>query len=92
MGRERSSSVASKNFKEDFPQKENDNMDIDEHSLRHASYPRKRCPRCTKGTIMIFDIVLQTTQKFSYNFYLQANRLMHALHCMLYILFANNIQ
>lgn len=57
MGRERSSSVASssKSFKEDFPQaivhatSDGDSVIIDDHSLRHASYPRKRCPRCTRG-------------------------------------------
>nr|XP_023016223.1 uncharacterized protein LOC111505611 [Leptinotarsa decemlineata] len=52
VGRERTNSVASssKSFKEDFPQRENEeNIDIDEHSLRHASYPRKRCLRCTRG-------------------------------------------
>ncbi|CAG9818091.1 unnamed protein product [Phaedon cochleariae] len=53
VARDRTHSVASssKSFKEDFPQRENVNpeADIDEHSLRHASYPRKRCTRCARG-------------------------------------------
>ncbi|KAK5649603.1 hypothetical protein RI129_000632 [Pyrocoelia pectoralis] len=60
--RERSSSVASssRSFKEDFPQAivhatgdgksvtTGSSINIDDHSLRHGSYPRKRCNRCTK--------------------------------------------
>lgn len=61
MGRERSESVASRrSFREDFPQaiihatSDGDSVDeasliVDDHALRHASYPRKRCPRCTRG-------------------------------------------
>ncbi|CAH1970353.1 unnamed protein product [Acanthoscelides obtectus] len=47
--KERSNSMVSstRSFKEDFPQRERD--DIDDHSLRHASFPRKRCSRCTNG-------------------------------------------
>lgn len=63
MERERSSSVTSslKSFKEDFPQgiihatSDGDSVgassivNIDEHALRHGSYPRKRCSKCTRG-------------------------------------------
>ena len=56
INRERSSSMAS-SFKEDLPQAivhatsdgEATSSLFDDHSLRHASYPRKRCPRCTRG-------------------------------------------
>lgn len=61
--RERSASVASssRSFKEDFPQAiihataegqavtASSSVNIDDHSLRHGSYPRKRCNRCTKS-------------------------------------------
>ncbi|XP_076257684.1 DBB domain-containing protein stumps isoform X2 [Rhynchophorus ferrugineus] len=56
--RDRTNSVASssKSFKDDFPQmlQESDvagTSAIDEHSLRHMSYPRKRCLKCSKGTL-----------------------------------------
>ncbi|XP_030756776.1 phosphoinositide 3-kinase adapter protein 1 isoform X2 [Sitophilus oryzae] len=56
--RDRTNSVASssKSFKDDFSQmvQETDVMAasaIDEHSLRHMSYPRKRCVKCSKGTL-----------------------------------------
>ncbi|KAK4881124.1 hypothetical protein RN001_004443 [Aquatica leii] len=63
--RERSASVASssRSFKEDFPQAvvhatvdgksvaASSSINIDDHSLRHGSYPRKRCNRCTKKPI-----------------------------------------
>ncbi|KAF2894493.1 hypothetical protein ILUMI_11693 [Ignelater luminosus] len=64
--RERSTSIASssKSFKEDFPQAvihataegqsvggPSSSVSIDDHSLRHGSYPRKRCNRCTKKPI-----------------------------------------
>lgn len=62
--RERSTSVASssKSFKDDMSQavvhskleEERSNpimrtIAIDDHSLRHASYPRKRCNKCSRG-------------------------------------------
>lgn len=61
--RERSTSItsSSKSFKEDFPQAvihataegqsvgPSSSVSIDDHSLRHGSYPRKRCNRCTKS-------------------------------------------
>lgn len=62
--RERSASLASssKSFKEDLPQgvvhPSNEIThrravasisSIDDHSLRHGSFPRKRCNRCTKS-------------------------------------------
>ncbi|KAF5307318.1 hypothetical protein FQR65_LT07034 [Abscondita terminalis] len=67
--RERSSSVASssRSFQEDFPQAvvhatvdgktvaASSSINIDDHSLRHASYPRKRCNRCTKKPILKLD-------------------------------------
>ncbi|XP_018564271.1 phosphoinositide 3-kinase adapter protein 1 isoform X2 [Anoplophora glabripennis] len=55
VARDRTYSTASssRSFKEDFPPQEKEgaakNIDIDDHSLRHASYPRKRCTRCTRG-------------------------------------------
>lgn len=61
MARDRSSiASSSKSFKDDrspaFGSDVTDHVDdgsglgvIDEHSLRHASYPRKRCIRCTGG-------------------------------------------
>lgn len=61
MTRDRSSvASSSKSFKDDrnqtFGSDVIDNVEdgsglgvIDEHSLRHASYPRKRCVRCTGG-------------------------------------------
>ncbi|XP_050293910.1 uncharacterized protein LOC126734365 isoform X2 [Anthonomus grandis grandis] len=50
-------SVASsaRSFKDDFTPMMQENVAstsaIDEHSLRHMSYPRKRCLKCTKGTL-----------------------------------------
>ncbi|KAF7271520.1 hypothetical protein GWI33_015595 [Rhynchophorus ferrugineus] len=59
--RDRTNSVASssKSFKDDFSQmlQESDvagTSAIDEHSLRHMSYPRKRCLKCSKGKWNIF--------------------------------------
>lgn len=63
MARDRNSvASSSKSFKDDrsqaFGSDVIDNVDdgsglgvIDEHSLRHASYPRKRCARCTGGKL-----------------------------------------
>jgi hypothetical protein len=67
IGRERTSSVASssRSFKEDFPQaivhatSDGDSVTpsvFDDHSLRHASYPRKRCPRCTRGESQFINV------------------------------------
>ncbi|CAH1099594.1 unnamed protein product [Psylliodes chrysocephalus] len=45
-------SSSTKSFKEDFPFRDGEmNAVIDDHSIRHASYPRKRCIKCTKGNI-----------------------------------------
>ncbi|KAF5304250.1 hypothetical protein FQA39_LY09777 [Lamprigera yunnana] len=63
--RERSTSATSSSlsFKEDFPQAvvhatvdgkvvaASSSINIDDHSLRHGSYPRKRCNRCTKKPV-----------------------------------------
>lgn len=67
MARERSVSVTSSNasFKDDFPQvvihaTADGNavganpIPIDDHSMRHSSYPRKRCIRCTRGKSILF--------------------------------------
>lgn len=66
MARDRSSvASSSRSFKEDKPQavtrdviEAHDEATgsgvIDEHSLRHASYPRKRCTRCTGGKLKQF--------------------------------------
>ncbi|XP_017787311.1 PREDICTED: phosphoinositide 3-kinase adapter protein 1 [Nicrophorus vespilloides] len=65
MDRERSVSIASssKSYKEELPQatvhatpegvpvKATTTIPIDDHSLRHGSYPRKRCNRCTRGSV-----------------------------------------
>ncbi|XP_060526369.1 phosphoinositide 3-kinase adapter protein 1 [Cylas formicarius] len=55
-GRDRTNSVASssKSFREDFSQMVQESevaSPIDEHSLRHKSFPRKRCLKCAKGTL-----------------------------------------
>lgn len=67
MSRDRSSiASSSKSFKEDRPQALGsevvENVEdvsglsiIDEHSLRHASYPRKRCIRCTGGKCISYN-------------------------------------
>lgn len=53
--RDRANSVASssRSFKDDFSTTMQENAAstsaIDEHSLRHMSYPRKRCLKCSKG-------------------------------------------
>ncbi|XP_066146794.1 phosphoinositide 3-kinase adapter protein 1 isoform X1 [Euwallacea fornicatus] len=55
--RDRANSVASssRSFKDDFSTTMQENAAsssaIDEHSLRHMSYPRKRCLKCSKGTL-----------------------------------------
>lgn len=59
MTRERTVSIASssRSFKDDIPEGiacGDDGLKpggtaIDDHSLRHGSYPRKRCSRCTRG-------------------------------------------
>ncbi|XP_064213950.1 phosphoinositide 3-kinase adapter protein 1 isoform X1 [Tribolium castaneum] len=59
ISRERSTSVASssRSFKDDFPlaivhaTSAGDSPIFDDHALRHASYPRKRCPRCTRAPV-----------------------------------------
>lgn len=49
INRERTASITN-SFKDDFPQAViNENVEFDDHALRHASFPRKRCPRCTRG-------------------------------------------
>lgn len=74
MARERSVSVTSSNasFKDDFPQViihatadgntvGANSVPIDDHSMRHSSYPRKRCNRCTRGEwFCIFDLFVLT--------------------------------
>ncbi|CAG9857713.1 unnamed protein product [Phyllotreta striolata] len=38
-------------FKEDFPSNGGDfDADLDDHAVRHASYPRKRCFKCARGS------------------------------------------
>ncbi|CAG9772639.1 unnamed protein product [Ceutorhynchus assimilis] len=55
--RDRTNSVASsaRSFKDDFSSMMQESVAttsaIDEHSLRHMSYPRKRCLKCSKGTL-----------------------------------------
>lgn len=72
MTRERTTSFASssKSFKDDVPLgmihatangdsvKSVASITIDDHSLRHGSYPRKRCSRCTRGKSLQIRSVL----------------------------------
>ncbi|KAL1505425.1 hypothetical protein ABEB36_004997 [Hypothenemus hampei] len=57
VARDRTNSVASstRSFKDDIStsmrEKAATTSSIDEHSLRHMSYPRKRCLKCSKGTL-----------------------------------------
>lgn len=68
MTRDRSTSFASaRSFKDDVPsalihatasgdsvKSMAASVTIDDHSLRHGSYPRKRCSRCTRGKFSLF--------------------------------------
>lgn len=36
--------------------------EFDDHSLRHGSYPRKRCSRCTRGKSILFYVLCVLSQ------------------------------
>lgn len=69
MTRDRSTSFASaRSFKDEVPsalihatasgdsvKSVAASVTIDDHSLRHGSYPRKRCSRCTRSKLVFFS-------------------------------------